>query len=88
MTTPTKHQVDLITCLKIVQTLKDSCNIVPGEKYMQCNQNKNIALIIETPEENRIDYDFTSTSLGKTLSSLNMFKNSELVFTDDHIALS
>jgi len=88
MTTPTKHQADLITCLKIVQTLKDSCNIVSGDKYMQCNQNKNIALIIETPEENRIDYDFTSTSLGKTLSSLNMFKNSELVITDDHICVN
>ena len=88
MTTPIKHQQDLITSLKIVQSLKDSCNIVSGDKYMQCNVNKNIALIIETHEEHKIDYDFTSLSLGKVLSSLNMFKNSELVFDEDHVCIN
>ena len=88
MTTPSKHQADLITCLKIVQTLKDSCNLVAGNKFMQCNINKNIALIIDTPEENKLDYNFTSFSLSKTLSSLNMFKNSELVLSEDHVCIN
>ena len=78
------NQSNIITLLTIIKTLKDSCNLNVGNKLLQCNTTKNVAVTINVPDDYAMPYGFTTPSINKILASYKTFKNVSISFTDQN----